>query len=89
MKNLYLIVLLLVPTSGFAWNGYDYEKGSYVEIEKGNLVRQGKDIEVYDYSTGQYNDVEVQAIRGYGSSTELDVYNYNSGEYRTLYMDRE
>lgn len=70
-----------------AWDGYDHEKGTYIEIDKGNLVRPGKDIEIYDYSTGQYKDVEVQSIRGSGSNTEVEVYDYSTGEFRTLDME--
>ena len=70
-----------------AWEGFDYEKGDYIEIEKGNLVRTGKDIEIYDYSTGEYKDVEVQSITRPGGSVEIEVYDYDSGEYRTFEME--
>ena len=89
MRPFILVATLLVTSPAFAWDGYDYEKGSYVEIEKGNLVRPGRDIEIYDYNTGQYKNVEVQSIQGQGSSTEVEIYDHDSGEYRTLDMDRE
>ena len=79
--------LFILSSNLLAWDGYDYEKGTYVEIDKGNLVRPGKDIEIYDYSTGQYKDVEVQSIRGSGSNTELEIYDYSTGEFRTLDME--
>ena len=70
-----------------AWDGYDYETGQYVEVEDGNLVRPGEEIEIYDYQTGSYHDVEVQDINRTGSSVELEVYDYETGEYRYLEMD--
>lgn len=83
------VFLFLISAPAFAWDGYDYEAGNYVEIDKGNLVREGETVEVYDYNTGNYHDVEVQSIDdGYGS-VELEVYDYDSGEYRTLEMDRD
>jgi len=82
----FLLIIVALPT--FVWDGYDYQKGSFVEIDKGNLVRPGRDIEVYDYTTGQYKDVEVQSIQNHGSSTEVEVYDHDSGEYRTLDMDK-
>ena len=82
-----LSVFLFSPFRASAWDGYDYEKGSYVEIDKGNLVRPGQDIEIYDYGTGEYINVEVQSITGRGSGAEVEVYDYNTGEYRTLDMD--
>lgn len=87
MKFIIAILALTLPTLSYAWDGYDYESGSYVDIDKGNLVRPGQDIEIYDHGTGEYNDVEVQSIRGSGSGAEVEVYDYDTGEYRTLDMD--
>ena len=87
MKYFSIILVFLVPLTVNAWDGYDYESGSYVEIEKGNLVRPGQDIEIYDYSTGEYKNVEVQSITGSGSGAEVEVYDYDTGELRTLDMD--
>jgi len=70
-----------------AWDGYDNNSGSYIEIDKGNLVRSGQDIEIYDHGTGEYKNVEVQSIDSYGTSTEVEVYDYDTGEYRILEMD--
>jgi len=86
-KIIIAIVIFLAPFSVSAWDGYDYEKGAYVEIDKGNLVREGEDIEIYDYDTGEYKDVEVQSITGNGSGAEVEVYDPDTGEYRTLDMD--
>jgi len=87
MKYLNVLLIALVSLAAEAWDGYDYETGSYVEIEKGNLVRPGRDIEIYDYGTGEYRDVEVQSITGSGSGAEVEVYDYNTGEYRTFDME--
>jgi hypothetical protein len=89
MKYLQILFFLTASFPVFAWNGYDYDKGSYVEIDKNNLVRTGKDIEIYDYDAGEYKDVEVQSIHDSGSSTEVEVYDPSSNEYRTLDMDKE
>ena len=70
-----------------AWDGYDWEAGSFVEIEDGNLVREGEEIEYYDYGTGEYKNVEVESIESTGGSVEIEVYDYESGEYKTLEMD--
>lgn len=54
-----LIHYFLLPVIGssflFGWDGYDYNEGEYIEIEKGNLVRKYKDIEVYHYEDGSYH----------------------------------
>lgn len=84
---LVLILQLISAPASFAWDGVDSQTGQSVEIGKGNLVRSGSDIEVYDSGTGEYRDVEVQSIRRSGNSVEVEVYDYTSGEYRTLEMD--
>jgi len=70
-----------------AWDGVDAETGATVEIGKGNLVRSGQKIEVYDSDAGQYRDVEVQSIQRSGGSVEVEVYDNDSGEYRTFEME--
>ena len=88
MKKMTLAIILTALSAGaIALDGYDYDSGSFVEIESGNLVRSGNDIEIYDYDDGQYHDVEVQDINRYGSTVEVEVYDYETGEYRTLEMD--
>jgi len=87
MRSLCILFVVLFSSSAIAWDGYDYDKGSYVEIDKGNLVREGEDIEIYDYGTGEYKNVEVQSITGSGYGAEVEVYDYDTGEYRTLDMD--
>jgi len=84
----FAISLLMLNQKANAWSGFDYSNGSHVEIESGNLVRPGQDIKIYDYSSGEYKNVTVESIDGYGSSVEVEVYDYEAGEYRTLDMDR-
>jgi len=78
----------MVPTSQVgAWDGVDSDTGGSVEVGKGNLVRSGRTIEVYDADAGEYRDVEVQSIRRFGGSVEVEVYDSDSGEYRTFEME--
>jgi len=88
MKLTLVIILLLFTTIVYAWDGYDYDRGSYVEIEKGNLVRPGREIEYYDYGSGEYKHGDVESIDSYGSSVEVEIYDSDTGEYRTFEMDR-
>lgn len=87
MRKLAIIPLLLLPIAAMAWDGYDSESGSSVEIGQGNLVRPGESIEVYDYDSGEYRDVDVESIQRYGSTVEVEVYDHESGEYRTFEME--
>lgn len=89
MIKFIVLILVVIVTSTFvsAWDGYDYEEGTYIEIESGNLVRDGEDVEIYDYEDGAYHDVEIESINRYGSYVELEVYDYETGEYRTFEME--
>jgi len=85
-------IILLVSMAAFsshtiAWDGYDYERGAYVEIEKGNLVRPGREIEYYDYDAGEFKYGDVESIRRIGSSVEVEVLDHESGEIRTFEME--
>lgn len=89
MKKIMLIIMILFAQAEFlyAWDGYDYDNDNFVEIEEGNLVRSGNDIEVYSYGSGEYHDVTVESITRYGNSVELEVYNWDTGSYETYEME--
>ncbi|WP_273994320.1 DUF5334 family protein [Vibrio parahaemolyticus] len=82
-----ILGLFLYPLATLAWDGYDYESGNYVEIEDGNLVREGEEIEYYDYESGEYRYGDVESVESSGSGAEVEVYDHESGEYRTFEMD--
>lgn len=81
------LACLFYSQSSIAWDGQDTDTGDAVEIGSGNLVREGLDIEVYDYGSGTYRDVTVESITDYGSSVDIEVYDNESGEYRTFEME--
>lgn len=84
MKRIcFFLFLSLASAAVFGWDGYDYNAGEYVEIDKGNLVREGKDIEVYHGEDEEYRDEEVQGFNG----NELETYDYGTGEYNYYEMD--
>lgn len=89
MRKMLMFCLILILASGYAlgWEGTDSDTGGYIEIEKGNLVRSGNEIEIYDQNDGCYHDVEVESIDRYGSNVEIEVYDWNTSEYRTFEME--
>jgi pyruvate/2-oxoglutarate/acetoin dehydrogenase E1 component len=80
---------LTLPIPALSWDGYDYESGSDVEIGKGNLVRQGKEIEFYDYGSGDYKSGEVQSVKSRGNKVEVEVIDSVTGNIRTLEMKKK
>lgn len=83
-----LAIFLLWPCAvGFAWDGYDYDNSASVEIEKGNLVRSGNDIEFYDHDNGAYHQGNIEDINRSGSEVEVAIYDYETQQHRTLTME--
>jgi hypothetical protein len=77
-----LLVITMLPSTN-AWSGYDATSGGSVEIESGNLVREGETIDVYD---GEYKTMKVESINRFGGSVEIQGTD-DTGEQRVLEMD--
>ena len=82
------LALCVSSSVAMGWDGYDLETGTFVEIERGNLVREGREIEVHEYGEG-YKQFQVEAINETGSSVELEVMDLETGELRTFEMDQD
>ena len=80
-----LLVMLALPA--FSWDDVNTVTGDSVEIGKGNLVRSGEEVELYDYGTGTYRYVTIEDIYGGGNTVEIEAYDNDSGEY--LYLEME
>lgn len=80
-------LVLAISTQTRAWDGTDSVTGDAVEIEKGQLVRTGNDIEYYDYGTGDYKNATVDSITRSGLTVEIEVQDSETGESHTLEMD--
>jgi len=78
--------ILFGSISTFAWDGTNSNTGSSVEIERGQLVRPGRTVEVYD-STDGYKQYDVDSIRRSGRTVEIEATDSATGESTTLEMD--
>jgi hypothetical protein len=84
MKLLSVLIFLLFSSSTFSWDGYDYESGSYVDIESYDHGGRGEgEVEFYDYESSEYRSGYLDMHQG-GDGT---LYDYETGEYRELDMD--
>jgi hypothetical protein len=89
MRRLVLALSLCIAAAApaTAWDGYDIDSGTDLTIESGNLVRSRRSIEVYDWGSGEYRDVDVIDLDRFGNSVEIEVFDYEGGQYRTFEME--
>ena len=85
MKYFLILSLFFIPKV-YAWDGYGTD-GHNIEIEKGTYVRDGENIEIYDYEEGRYKNITVEKMSSSGSTTEIEAYDNDSGEYITYEMN--
>lgn len=71
----------------FAWDGYDHQNDAIVEIERGNLVRPGREIEFYDHKAGEYRQLDIDSVYRSGGSVIVEGFDSETGELRELEMD--
>ena len=84
-----VLVCFSFSVTSLAWEGYDREKGEFVEIEEGNLVRAGEQIDVFNWSKGEYQQVVVEDVTDVGLSIEVEVYDPETGESTVYDMDKD
>lgn len=79
----FLIIFCFLFSPAFAWDGYNLETGEFINIDKDQLIRPGEEIEMFNYSTGEYEYREVDYVDDYA----IETFDYETGEYETFYMD--
>ncbi|MFC5552581.1 DUF5334 family protein [Methylobacterium iners] len=80
------LALALLTWPAAAWDGTDGSTGNTVEIEKGQTVRRGREVEFFDYGAGAYRSIDVDSIRQRGRSVEIEGTD-SAGNSVTLEMD--
>jgi len=86
MRVVFVILALLAPRQGLAWDGTNSGNGNAVQIERGQTVRQGREVEFYDYGAGTYRTFDVDSVRQSGGGVEVEGTD-SSGNAVTLEMD--
>ncbi len=88
-KTLTIIALIFaVPANCFAWGGYEETTNVQIDIPPGNLVRVGREINIYDFSDKKYHNVEVMFMDDIFVGTKLDVKDYETKKRRIFYMEK-
>lgn len=80
------IFFLFSSSPSFSWGGYDWNKGSFIEIEKSTLVRDGETIQLYEYGEG-YKELDIDSIKKIGSHVVIAGTDNETGEEREFEME--
>ena len=86
MKKLIILAILnlVISNSVFAWSGYNWDTGSWIDVETYNHEGRGEgEVEYYDYKSGTYRFGYLDMYSG-GSGS---LYDYETGEIYSVDMD--
>lgn len=85
-----IIALIFLTKPALAWSGYDYQAKTEININSGNLVREGLIIEFYDTKLDEYHNGQILMMEETSSgSTTLRIkdFNLNNKERVFVMMD--
>jgi hypothetical protein len=70
----------------FSWSGYDFDDETTIEIEEGNLVREGLLIQFYDYKLDKYHAAKIIFIDSVANGTRIQLEDLDAKKERTFIM---
>ncbi|MDX2082499.1 MAG: DUF5334 family protein [Rickettsiales bacterium] len=73
----------------FAWDGIDVKKNSTIQIESGNLVREGSTIEFFDSADGDYHTGRVIMMNEVSHATELKIEDFSQNHQERNFLMSE
>jgi pyruvate/2-oxoglutarate/acetoin dehydrogenase E1 component len=91
MKIFRIAIILLIFTffskNLLAWSGYDNDNNTTIEIGKGEMVREGLTITIFDWSTDEYHDVDVIVMEESFNGIRMEVYDTQTKKTRFFEME--
>jgi len=79
-----IIIILATIINCYAWDGYSYDKGNYIDVETYDHQGNGEGpVEYYDYESGEYKSGYLDMYPG-GTGTITDD---ETGESFDVEMD--
>ena len=83
------LTLTLHINSSFAWNGYDYDNKTAIEIGPGNLVREGSVFQFYDAKMDNYRTGKILFMDSVAGGARLQLQDLDSKKERTFIMEEQ
>ncbi len=72
-----------------AWEGVDIKTNSSVQIEAGNLVREGSIIDFFDSIDGNYHTGKVLTMNSASNATELTIEDFTNKHKERFFLMNE
>ena len=82
----FFTAFFFITNPSYAWNGYDYDNKTEVEIETGNLVREGLIIQFYDLKADQYHSAKINYMESVPGGTRIQLEDIDAKKERTFIM---
>ena len=91
-KNLILIIkifLIFFLNQSFliAWDGYDFDNKTSIEIAPGNLVREGNIIQFYETKSDNFRTGKILFMQSVALGTEIELIDLVSKKNRVFIMN--
>ena len=78
--------IMFKPINSLAWEGFDYENKTSIDIPVGNLVREGYIIQFYETKSDNFRTAKVVFIQSVSMGTEIEIFDLDSKKTRFFIM---
>jgi hypothetical protein len=69
-----------------AWSGYDYDNKTDIEIEAGNLIREGLTFQFYDMKNDTYHTGKITFMEPVAGGTRIQLQELETKKERIFIM---
>ncbi len=92
MKNITFFKIIslfyfLYPFSVLAWEGYDYQNKTSIDIPTGNLVREGNIIQFYETKSDNFRSAKIIFMQSVAMGTEIELVDLENNKTRFFIMN--
>jgi len=83
---IFLVIFFSNLSSIFAWEGYDYQNKTSIDIGEGNLVREGYVIQYYETKSDNFRSAKIVNIQSITRATEIELIDLDNNMTRFFVM---
>lgn len=83
---IFLVIFFSNLPSILAWEGYDYQNKTSIDIGEGNLVREGYVIQYYETKSDNFRSAKIVNIQSITRATEIELIDLDNNMTRFFVM---